>query len=616
MTEDRFYDVVADLTIPQLLNRNAEEHGDLPALTTLDDAAVTLTWRELRDRAAAVSRGLAEAGLAPGDRMIISASSRPEHWVVDLAATCLGAVPCTAYATLSTEQLGDLGRHSKASVLVLEGTEQLDRWRPVLGDLPALRRVVLMDADPAGAAAGPDDDRFVALADLERRGAELHVADPAAFESAWRAVRPEQPVTLLYTSGTTGDPKGVVLSHHNVLCQSATLEQHVELPAHAPSLAYLPLAHIAERVLGIYMPIYHAGHVHICADPAKMPAGLQAVRPVTFFGVPRVWEKMAAGIQAFVSAADETTRAAFGAATEVTREAFRLREAGKPVPDDLAERVAEADRTVLRPARSLLGLDDVRWAASGAAPIPVEVLLFLAGLGIDVLEVWGMTETTGTATINTPDAFRLGSVGRPNVGTEVRVAADGEVFVRGPLVALGYLRADGGVDPITDADGWLATGDIGTIDEDGYLTITDRKKELIITSGGKDISPAQVENALRTHPLVGHAVAIGDRRPYVTALVALDEEFAAGWARAQGIEVADVGDLAAHPAVRAEVQQAVDAANARLARVEQVKRFRVLESAWTPESGELTPTLKLRRRVITERYATVIDELYGDEPPG
>jgi long-chain acyl-CoA synthetase len=597
---------MSELTIPLLLHRNAEEYGDLPALTTLDGTS-SLTWRELRDRVAALARGLADLGLGAGDRMLISASSRPEHWVADLAAVHLGAVPSTTYATLSTPQLGYLGRHSRAPIVVVEGAEQLERWRPVLDELPELRHVVVMDdaALPAG------DPRFVSLADVAARGEALHADDPGAFESAWRAVTPDQAVTLLYTSGTTGDPKGVVLSHRNVLFQAQTLESLVDVPDHPVGLAYLPLAHIAERVLGIYIPVYRAGHVHICPDPTQLLAGLAAVRPVTFFGVPRVWEKMAAGIQGLAASGDAASRAAFTAATGVTLEAYRLREAGEPVPEDLAARVAEADRTVLRPIRAMLGLDQVRYAGSGAAPIPVDVLLFLAGLGIDVLEVWGMTETTGTATINLPEAFRTGSVGRPSLETEIRIADDGEILVRSPLVALGYLQADGSVEPLTDADGWLATGDIGTVDEDGYLTITDRKKELIITAGGKNISPAQIENALRTHPLVGHAVAIGDRRPYVTALVALDEEIAPAWAKNQGIEVSDPTALAEHPAVLAEVQRAVDAANERLARVEQVKRFQVLGAPWTPESGELTPTLKLRRRVITERYATVIDDLYG-----
>jgi long-chain acyl-CoA synthetase len=362
-------------------------------------------------------------------------------------------------------------------------------------------------------------------------------------------------------------------------------------------------------VLSVYIPVFRAGHVHICSEPSKLVASLAAVRPAAFFGVPRVWEKLAAGIQGLLGTADDATRTAFKAASETLLEGYKLREAGEEVPADLQARIDEADATVLRPVRAMLGLDQIRHASSGAAPIPVEVLLFLAGIGLDVLEVWGMTETTGTATINLPTAFRTGSVGRPNAGTEIRLADDGEILVRSPLVALGYLRADGGIDPITDADGWLATGDIGTLDDDGYLTITDRKKELIITAGGKNIAPAQIENALRGHPLIGHAVAIGDRRPYVTALVALDEEAAPAWARANGIEAGAEG-LAGHPDVVAEVQRAVDAANERLSRAEQVKKFTVLGAPWTPETGELTPTLKLRRRIINDRYASAIDELY------
>jgi long-chain acyl-CoA synthetase len=260
------------------------------------------------------------------------------------------------------------------------------------------------------------------------------------------------------------------------------------------------------------------------------------------------------------------------------------------------------DEAVLRPIRTMLGLDSALWAGSGAAPIPVEVLLFLAGIGIDVMEVWGMTETTGTATTNTPEVFRTGSVGKPVPGMDLRLADDGEIMIRGPLICMGYLRSDGGVEPVVDADGWLATGDVGTIDDDGFLFITDRKKELIITSGGKNISPAGIETLLRAHPLVAQAVAIGDRRPYVTALVVLDEEMA----QARGL----TGDLASHPEIRAEIQKAVDAANARLSRPEQIKTFTILPVSWTAESGELTPKLTMRRRVINERYAQIIDEMY------
>jgi long-chain acyl-CoA synthetase len=599
----RCADTARGLTIPALLHRDATEFGDLPALSTLGVPGA-LTWRELRDRVAALSRGLAELGLSSGDRMLIMMSPRPEHWLVDLAAAHLGAIPSTVYATLAPEQLAYLARHSDAEILVLEGETELAKWTPLLPSLPAVRHVVLVSGAPTG------DDRLVALDQVAARGEAAHRADPEAFEKTWREIQPEQPVTLLYTSGTTGDPKGVVLTHRNVIYQSVVLQATVETPDHAPSLAYLPLAHIAERMLGIYNAIYRAGHVTICPDPAKLLAGLVAVRPVSFFGVPRIWEKMVAGIQAQLAAADPAVRNAVDSAREVALQAYKLREAGQPLPPELATRLDLVDTRVLRPLRARLGLDNVVWPGSGAAPIPVEVLLFLAGIGIDVLEVWGMTETTGTATINTPGHFRTGTVGRVNPGMEVRLAEDGEILVRGPLVCAGYLRADGGVDPVTDADGWLATGDVGTLDADGFLTITDRKKELIINSAGKNIAPAQIENLLRAHPLIAQAVAIGDRRPYVTALIVLDEETAPVWATRHGIADTSLPALAAHPELLAEITAAVTAANDRLARPEQVKRFHVLPNGWSPESGELTPTLKLRRRIVQERYADAIGALY------
>ncbi|XVU29276.1 AMP-dependent synthetase/ligase [Actinoplanes sp. CA-054009] len=585
------------LTVPALLHRNATEHGDRPALSVLGKPE-TLTWRQLRDEVAALSRGLADLGLRPGDRMLIMMSSRPEHWLVDLAAVHLGAVPSTVYATLPPSQLEYLARHSQATILVLEGARELERWEPLLPALPAVKHVVVVEGTS-----------HVSLRGVADRGAALHRADPGAFEAAWREVRPEQPVTLLYTSGTTGDPKGVLLSHRNVIYQSVVLEQTVETPPHSPSLAYLPLAHIAERMLGVYNPIYRAGHVTICPDPAQLLAGLVALRPVTFFGVPRIWEKMAAGVEAQLAQAPAEVQAAVAAAREVALQAYHLRAAEKPVPDDLAAKLAAVDAAVLKPIRARLGLDNMIWAGSGAAPIPVAVLHSLAGIGVDVLEVWGMTETTGTATINTPGHFRTGTVGRPNPGMEVRLADDGEILVRGPLVCLGYLGADGGVEPIVDADGWLATGDVGTLDDEGYLTITDRKKELIITSSGKNISPARIESLLRAHPLIAQAVAIGDRRPYVTALIVLDEE------TLPVITPQRLPTAATDPGVLAQISAAVEAANSKLSRPEQVKTFRIVPSAWTPESGELTPTLKLRRRVVSELHAGAIEELYDGPRP-
>jgi long-chain acyl-CoA synthetase len=381
------------------------------------------------------------------------------------------------------------------------------------------------------------------------------------------------------------------------------------MPEHPRSVAYLPLAHIAERMLGIYGPIVYAGHVTICPDPTQLVPTLLTVRPHGLFGVPRVWEKMAAALRAGLEAVPPEHRAALDAARELALHVYRERSAGRDLPAETLARYEQLDAAVLRPIRARVGLDESTRNSSGAAPIPVAVLEFLASLGFGVTEVWGLSETTGAATLSTSTEFAPGTVGVPGPGVEVRIADDGEILVRGPLVFAGYLQEDGTVRPDTDADGWLATGDIGSIGENGQLTITDRKKELIITSGGKNIAPSKVENLLRAHPLIAQAVCIGDNRPYPTALLVLDDELAPAWAAARGI-TGDLAALATHPSVLAELDAAVAEANSVLARVEQIKRYHVLDRAWTAETGELTPTLKLRRRIIVERYAAEIDRLY------
>ncbi|MFD6066818.1 AMP-dependent synthetase/ligase [Amycolatopsis lurida] len=599
-------------TIPALLHRNAQEFGDLPAVTSLDiEGKPTLNWAEFRTAIAEVSRGLAGLGLGVRDRMLIMAPSSPDHLIADLAAAHLGAIPCTAYATLSPEQIGFVARHSAAGIVVLAGADELGRWSQVLDDLPALRHVVLLDAS----VIPPDDKRFLSFAELRAAGAEAHAADPQAFETAWSTITPDDPLSMIYTSGTTGDPKGVVLSHRNAIYQAVAVQRLHESPMHATNIAYLPLAHIAERELSIYMPIVWAGHVHTVADPTGVVGALGQVHPKSFFGVPRVWEKMAAGLKNLLGSLPEEKRDGLIAANELLQQGYKLRSDGKEVPPELAEKIARTDAAALAPVRAMLGLDQIEVASSGAAALPVEVLYFIAGLGVEIQEVWGLSETTGAVTSNSPSAFKAGSVGRPLEGIEVKVAEDGELLVRGAIVFLGYLQADGTIEPDVDADGWLATGDIGTIDERGFVTITDRKKELIITSSGKNIAPTKIEGLLKEHPLIGQAVAIGEKRPYVTALIVVDDEIAPGWATANGIQLAEGESLADNAEIRAEIDKAVEAANARLARIEQIKRYHVIPKAWTPESGEVTPTLKLKRRVINDRYAPTITDLYAASAP-
>ncbi|MFD4628622.1 AMP-dependent synthetase/ligase [Streptomyces sp. NPDC058284] len=597
-TTPRLPEDPAELTLPALLLRAAEDHGDLPALSWRAGGAwSTLTWREVRREVAVLAAGYGALGVRRGEHVLMMMGNRPEHWLGDLALVHLGAVPVTVYSTAAPEQVAHVARHSRARLAIVEGARELPRWEPLLADgtVPLERLVVVEGADAGG---------HHAHGSLRATGARL--LDPEAFERSWRESRPGDALTVVYTSGTTGDPKGVRLTHRNVLVGGIALDGVVDFPDHAGHLCYLPFAHVAERLLGIYLPVLRAAHVYLCADPAQVAATARELHPVQFFGVPRVWEKLAASVRAALAALPEERRRAVEAANGTARAHVACRERGEEPTAELRTAYEEARREVLDPLLALAGFDRLVWTASASAPMPLDVSRFWAGFGLVIMDAWGLTETSGVVTTNRPDAFRLGSVGRPLEGLGLRIADDGEILVRGATVFAGYLRPDGGVDSACDADGWFATGDIGRLDEDGYLWLTDRKKEMIVTSTGKNVSPALVENALKEHPLIGQALVHGDGRSYLVALLVLDPDLAPLWAAARGIE----GDLAAHEAVREEVARAVATANARLNRTEQIKRYRLLAEEWGPETGELTPSLKLRRRVIRDKYQQVIDALY------
>ena len=586
----------ARLTVPALLLRNAEDHGELPALSWRTDdgtgtgAWTTLTWAGVRDRVARLAAGLAALGVERGDHVLMMMANRPEHWLTDLALVHLGAVPVSVYGTAAPGQIAHIVRHSRARLAVVEGAGEVARWEP----LPV--RLVVVEPEAAG--------HHVPYAEVARP------YDSEVFERTWRGVRATDPVTVVYTSGTTGDPKGVVVSHRNVILNGLSLDRTVELPDHVEHICYLPLAHIAERMLGIYLPVFRASHVHLCADPGQAATTVRELHPAQFFGVPRVWEKLAASVRAVLAGLPQEQRAAVGQAGDVAREYVGHRERGRRPPEALAASYERARREVLDPLLAAAGFERLVWTASASAPMPLDVVRFWAGFGIVIMDAWGLTETAGVSTTNSPGAFRLGSVGRPIEGLELRTAADGEIEVRGRTVFEGYLRADGSAEPATDAEGWFATGDTGRVDEDGFLWLTGRKKEMIVTSTGKNVSPALVENALKEHPLVGQALVHGDGRSYLVALLVLDGELAPAWAAERGIG-GDPAALAEHPAVRAEIDRAVAAANARLNRTEQVRRHHLLGEEWGPLTGELTPSLKLRRRAVREKYGPLIDALYA-----
>lgn len=595
----------ADRTLPQLLARNAHDHPRLPGLSwqppDQDGDWTTLSWAEIHEHTRSLAAGYRALGVGRGDHVLLMMSNRPEHWLSDLALVRLGAVPVSVYGTAAREQITHIARNCRARLAVVEAAAQVAVWEPLLSDAdtPLERLVVAEEGAPGGHLP------YAAL---------LGEPVPEQFGKELDTARPDDPLTVVYTSGTTGEPKGVVLTHRAVMSNVLALDAVVELPPHVEHICYLPFAHIAERMLGIYLPCHRASHVYLCADPTRVGETVRTVRPAQFFGVPRIWEKLSAAVRAVLSLMPAEQRAVIDAASEVAREHVGYRERGGTPPAELEERYARARKDVLLPLLAAGGLDRVTWAASASAPMPVDVVRFWAGFGIVVMDAWGLTETTGVATSNSPrTGFRLGSVGRPVESVEIRAAEDGEILVRGSSVFSGYLQPDGSVRSALDADGWLATGDIGRIDEDGYLWLTDRKKEMIITSTGKNVSPALVENALKAHPLIGQAMVHGDNRSYLVALLVLDAEAAPAWAAAHGVETdGGAAGLARHPAVRAEVDRAVAAANTRLNRTEQVKRYALLSEEWGPATGELTPSLKMRRRVIRDKYADALSRLYQD----
>ncbi|MEV4422652.1 AMP-dependent synthetase/ligase [Patulibacter sp. NPDC049589] len=585
-------------TIQEVFRQGLREHPDQVLVRTKDDE-VSWTWREAGERIARLAGGLRGLGVQRGDTVGLLMSNRPEFLVCDLAALTAGAVPVSIYQTSSPEQIAYTASDAAVGVIVTEAT-YLPRVLAARPSLPGLRHVVVVDD------AGEADD-VLALADAEARA-------PEDFDAVAEAAlaRPDDLLTLIYTSGTTGPPKGVELTHRSEIAAMRGIGEVAHLHGGGRVISWLPAAHIAERGAHLYAPLMFGLEITVCPDPKQIAAYLAAVRPTWFFAVPRIWEKLKAGLEAQVGAQPEEQRTAVQGAIAAATQRVRLQQAGEPVPDELEAAVATADERIFAPLRARLGLDAAESVNVGAAPTPAPVIEFFHALGIPVAEIWGMSETCACGTLNPPERIKIGSVGPVVPGMELRLEEDGEVLLRGDPVMRGYRNLPERTSEVLEDDGWYRTGDVGRLDDDGYLWIVDRKKELIISAGGKNMSPANIEAAVKSaHPLIGQVCVIGDARPFNTALIVLDADLAPAWAAQQGIEDTDLGALAVHPDVLAEVQRGVDAANATLSRVEEVKRFSVVRGDWIPGGDELTPTMKLKRKPIGEKYAGEIDALYG-----
>jgi long-subunit acyl-CoA synthetase (AMP-forming) len=574
---------------------SAQRAGDV-AVRTKDDE-ISWTWGELRDKVDALAGGLHGLGLRKGETIALLLGNRPEFHLADLAAMMVGATPFSIYMTYAPNQIEYVVSDAGAKILITE-QQFLDNVLEARKSLPDLEHVIVVD--------GEAPEGTLALDDVSEGDHDFDV------DASIAAMAPDDVLTLIYTSGTTGPPKGVELAHRNLLSAVSGIEEIVRFPEGARVISWLPNAHIAERAAHHYLPIVFGFQVTCCPNPRDIVAFLPQVRPHWFFAVPRIWEKLKAGLEAMVASQPEEQREQAQAALAAARQKVALEQAGEPVPAALAAAVAQADAEMFSGLRTMLGLDQVVAINVGAAPTPVEVLEFFHAIGLPLGELWGMSETCGGGAVNPPDRIKIGTVGPPTPGCELKLAEDGELLIRGGLVMLGYRGLPDKTAEAIDPDGWLHTGDIATMDEDGYVRIVDRKKEIIINAAGKNMSPANIEATLKSaSPLIGNAVCIGDAKPYNTALIVLDSDFAPAWAAQNGLAERSLESLAHEDAVRAAVQQGVDEANAKLARVEQIKKFVIVEGDWLPGGDELTPTMKLKRKPIAAKYDGEIGGMYA-----
>jgi long-chain acyl-CoA synthetase len=607
-TADRVADA-SDLggsTLPALLLQRAEA---TPTRVAMRKKHLGIwkqyTWADYAGRAAAVGLGLRALGVVPGDRVAVHSLNRPAWALADMGIQGIGAVAVGVYPTSPAAELEYLLEHSGAKVLIAEDEEQLDKALEVRSRLPALERIVVVDPRGIDVASVPG---LMTFADLEALGVAQD--GEGDFAATVAEIDPAEPALIVYTSGTTGPPKGAMLSHDNLLAAARNGRREFDVSPDDEVLAYLPMCHVAERLFSVVDAIAHGYVVNFGDGVDELAADLRAVQPTFFLGVPRVWEKLLATITIRMDDAGWLKRANYrfwmarGARVARRRWRGRLGPVGRVT-------YAAGWLFLYRSLRQKIGMSRIRYALSGAAPIAPQVLEFFWALGVPVLEGYGMTENTAQATVTPVGDVRLGKVGLPVTDSELRIAEDGEILTRGPGTFLGYFRNPEATAEAIDADGWLHTGDIGELDADGFLTITDRKKDLIITAGGKNISPSEIENALKVSPYVREAVVLGDGRRHLTALIGIELDTVGSWAQRRRLPFTTYGDLSSKPEVVELIGGVVDGVNADLASVEQVKRFALLPKELDHEDGEVTATQKVKRRAIEDAFGPMIEALYA-----
>lgn len=560
------------------------------------------TWAEYGERVALTALGLLELGLKKGDRVSIIGNNRHEWLESDLAIICAGGITVPIYVTLPPKQIEYILEHSESRMIVVENEALLNTIQEMRGSLPQLEKIIVMDK------IEPDDPSVLTLEQVRGRGVSK---ERQALDEAARGSAPEDVFTIVYTSGTTGFPKGVMLTHTNMLSAIETLMDTVGVAEDGRefNLSFLPLAHIAERMLSCFISAYVGGTTCFGKGLETLPDDLKRARPTVFFAVPRLYEKFFEGIQGKLKDASGLKGRLARWAVCVGQKRVAITQSGQKVPPGIRLRYSLARRLVFSKLKAALGLDRIRVIASGAAPIKKEILEFFHAIDIPVREIYGQTEDCAVTTIHRTGNIKLGNVGQPFPGLQLKIGADGEILIKGGNIFKGYFK-DPEATAAAFSDGWFHTGDAGMLDDEGFLTITDRLKDLIITAGGKNIAPQNIENLLKSYEHISNAVVIGDRRPYLVGLLALDEAALIPWAEKNGLRYQNIAELTVHPDVKTMVAQIVCDANSRLGRFETLKQWAILPGDLSIEEGELTPTLKVKRHEISRKYAQLIDSLY------
>lgn len=596
-------------TLPKLFLRRCAELKDRVAHREKDYGIwLAYTWEDFLTHARLIGHGLLALGLKRGEVVSILSEDNKEWVYADLGVQCVGGVGSGVYTTDSASQLAYLVNDSDSRFLFVENDEQLDKFLSVKAQMPRLTKAIVFDRD---GLHGFSDDKVIFLDELYALGHEHLKANPGLFEAEAEKSRPDDTAILVYTSGTTGMPKGAMIGHGNIMFSlSAGLARTPGFPADE-QVCFLPLCHILERLFSGFFPIVTRATVNFAESPETVFDNLREVSPHAFTAVPRVWEKIHSRLAIMRSESTWLGRTVFKAALGIGMARARKIMAGDPVPAATALAFRIADFLVFANIRRMIGMDRLRRGGTGAAPISPDLLAWYWAIGVPLVEGYGMTESSGVISINTVEDNKVGTVGQVLPGAEARIAADGEIQYRGGNVFKGYWgKPDKTAETITP-DGWLRTGDVGRLDNRGYLTITGRIKDIIITAGGKNITPAEIENRLKFSPYVSDAVIIGDKRKYLTALVMIDQENVEKFAQDRRIPFTDFKSLCAAPEVRALIGKAVEDTNREFARVEQIKDFRLIDVLLTAEDEELTATMKLKRSFVEKKHKRLIDEMYG-----